>query len=53
MTAGGDGLRPCTIDEAVQDLEVVVGAFVSSDRGGDPVALPLAPAEAELELRIA
>jgi predicted dehydrogenase len=53
LTAGDDGLRPCTVDEAVQDLEVVVGAFVSSDRGGVPVVLPLAPAEAELELRIA
>jgi predicted dehydrogenase len=53
LTAGADALRPCTVEEAVQDLEVVVAAFVSSDRGGVPVALPLAPAEAELELRIA
>ena len=53
LTVGQDGLRPCTVEEAVSDLEVVVAAFISNDRGGVPVPLPLAPAEAELELRIA
>ena len=51
---GGDnGFEPCPVEEAVGDLEVVVGAFVSSERDGEPVTLPLAQAEAELELRIA
>ena len=53
LTVDEDGLRPCTIREAVSELEVLAGAFISSSRGGEPVSLPLAPEEAALELRIA
>jgi hypothetical protein len=53
LTVGNDGLQPCTVGEAVGEVEVLAGAFVSSRRGGEPVSLPLAPEDAALELRIA
>jgi predicted dehydrogenase len=53
LAVGEDGLRPCTVSEAVDELEVLAGAFVSSGRGGEPVGLPLAPDHAAFELRIA
>jgi predicted dehydrogenase len=53
LAVGADGLRPCTIEEGATDLEVVAAAFLSGERGGEPVALPLEPEEAERELRVA
>ena len=50
---GGEGPAPCTLAEGLDGLEVLAGAFVSSGRGGEPVALPLAADDAARELPIA
>jgi predicted dehydrogenase len=50
---GGGGPAPCTLGEALDGLEVLAGAFLSSGRCGEPVALPLGPDDAALELPIA
>jgi predicted dehydrogenase len=47
------GVAPCSIEEGVAGLEVLAGAFLSSERGGAPHALPLTAADAAAELRIA
>lgn len=52
MTGAG-GAAPCTLGEGLDGLEVLAGAFVSSARGGESVALPLGPDDAALELPIA
>jgi predicted dehydrogenase len=51
LVAGEAG--PCTVPEAAAALEVVAGVFLSDERGGASVSLPLAGADAEQELRIA
>jgi hypothetical protein len=53
LAVGVDGIAPCTVAEARAALEVVAAAFTSHERGGKAVAVPLEPAGAAKELRIA
>ncbi len=53
LTTGVDGLEPCTVPEALTALEVVAAAFLSNERSGGRVDLPLEGDEAATELRIA
>jgi predicted dehydrogenase len=53
LAVGVDGIAPCTVAEARTALEVVAAAFTSHERGGEAVAVPLEPAAAAKELRIA
>jgi len=53
LALGVDEIAPCTVPEARTALEVVAAAFASHERGGEAVAVPLEPADAAKELRIA
>ncbi len=53
LAGNGDGLVPCTVAEAATVLEIVTAAFLSSARGGRPVALPLPADEQDAALRVA
>lgn len=44
---------PCTLDEAINGLEILVGAHLSSADGGSSVSLPLNSELWDVELRIA
>jgi len=48
-----DGDARCTVPEAARALEVVAAVFLSNERGGEPVPLPLGDEDASQELRIA
>ncbi|MGE5272775.1 MAG: Gfo/Idh/MocA family protein [Verrucomicrobiota bacterium] len=51
VVAGEPG--PCTPAEALDALEVVAAVFLSNERGGERVPLPLGDADSAQELRIA
>ena len=44
---------PCTLQEAVDALEIVVAAHCSHEKGGQPISLPLNGADRATTLRIA
>lgn len=46
------GFVPCTLEESIDSLAVIVAAHLSHERGGASVALPLAPEEKRKALRV-
>ena len=49
----GTGFVPCTLEESIDSLAVVVAAHVSHERGGASVPLPLGDEEKRKALRVA
>jgi predicted dehydrogenase len=46
------GFSPCTLEESLDSLEVVVAAHISHERGGKSVSLPLGADEKRKALRV-
>jgi predicted dehydrogenase len=46
------GFSPCTLEESLGSLEVIVAAHISHERGGKSVSLPLGPEEKRKALRV-
>jgi predicted dehydrogenase len=48
----GTGFSPCTLEESLGSLEIVVAAHLSHERGGKNVSLPLSPDDKRKALRV-
>ena len=46
------GFSPCSLEESLGSLEVIVAAHISHERGGTPVSLPLGPVDKRKVLRV-